>query len=230
MPLPGGRSCGQHAPRRRRRTHPAAARRRPAQALLFIDGRAAGRLTQPVVTVDSEGDAAQVSLRFETLAPARGSGEQPLQLPADELAPRSLRVQVFGRQGGSTFAVPQSFQTEGRELVAALDVQRQWQEYQRRHQAARQSAGQPTSAANFAHSSTLAVQSGAEGSVSGGSAVHGCPGPGTRVLPFGAATARCALIDDVGRIGRAASRCGATAPNQLTGIHPACKPLLPVSR
>lgn len=155
---------------------PLTARRSPLpQALLFVDGRAAGRLTQPLVTIDSEGGAAQVSLHFQTLAPARGGEEQPLQLPADELSSRSLRVQVFGRQGDSTFAAPQSFQAEGRELVAALAVQRQWQEYQRRHQAARQSAGQPTSAANFAHSSTLAVQSGAQAGHGLGMCSHAWP-------------------------------------------------------
>lgn len=87
---------------------------------------------------------------------------EPLRLPVDEdFVERSLRVQVFGgQQTGSSFAAPHAFKAEGRDLAAALNVQRQWQEYQQRHQESRSSAGQPVSESNFAHSSTLAVQSG----------------------------------------------------------------------
>lgn len=94
--------------------------------------------------------------------PAAQPACEPLHLLVDEeFAGRSLRVQVFGRQpSGANFAAPHAFRAEGRDLAAALDVQRQWQEYQQRHQAARASAGQPVSESNFAHSSTLAVQSG----------------------------------------------------------------------
>lgn len=118
----------------------------------------------------------RIALHFASIVPAAGdaSGDdassgrgrsssepQPLCLPVDDdFAQHSYRVQVIARQGGANFAVLHAFRAEGRELTAALSVQQQWQEYQQRHQAARASAGQPTSTTNFAHSSTLAVRSG----------------------------------------------------------------------
>lgn len=142
-----------------------------------MDGRAVGRLTSPAVGCtpldaltegqEEQSGAQLLSLRFEQLVPAARSasnagGPLPLRLPVDEgFAQRELRVQVFGRTGGANFVAPHNFQAHGKELGAALSVAQQWQEYQQRHEAARTSAGQPTSTANVARSSTLSVQSGA---------------------------------------------------------------------
>ncbi|EFN56263.1 hypothetical protein CHLNCDRAFT_145114 [Chlorella variabilis] len=160
------------------------------QAVLFRGNKPVGKLVTPTVEwqpleaspagqeeVEREQAAVgRIALHFASIVPAAGdaSGDdassgrgrsssepQPLCLPVDDdFAQHSYRVQVIARQGGANFAVLHAFRAEGRELTAALSVQQQWQEYQQRHQAARASAGQPTSTTNFAHSSTLAVRSG----------------------------------------------------------------------
>lgn len=152
---------------------------------MWTGGRLFGRLLSPQVEWNPAEDGnpasgGELSLHFSRVVPTRPtavatdvgahSQQHPLaqregealRLPVDKpFTEQSLRVQVFGRQpAGGSFAAPHAFQAEGRDLAAALNVQRQWQEYQQRHQTARASAGQPVSKANFAHSSTLAVQSG----------------------------------------------------------------------
>ncbi|KAL4448173.1 hypothetical protein ABPG75_005392 [Micractinium tetrahymenae] len=149
------------------------------QGILFLSDRPFVRLVSAQAEWQpAEGDPAavgQLSLHFSRVVPAGAAAAtsadaggpaqpacEPLRLPVDErFAEQSLRVQVFGRQpNGGSFAAPHAFRAQGRDLAAALGVQRQWQEYQQRHREARTTAGQPVSAANFAHSSTLAVQSG----------------------------------------------------------------------
>ena len=155
------------------------------QALLLLDGRPLGKLVAPALEWSTEpGAPPGLSLRFTRLVeapvpaaaaavrdsaaePARqprasAAQPQPLRLPVDGgFAQRTFRVQVVGRRHGAPAVAPRAYDVHGRDLVAGLSVQRQWQQYQQRHQAARTSAGQPVSAANFAHSSTLTVESGA---------------------------------------------------------------------
>ncbi|PSC70934.1 MATE efflux family isoform A [Micractinium conductrix] len=154
------------------------------QALLLLDGRPLGKLVAPALEWSTEpGAPPGLSLRFTRLVeapvpaaaaavrdsaaePARqprasAAQPQPLRLPVDGgFAQRTFRVQVVGRRHGAPAVAPRAYDVHGRDLVAGLSVQRQWQQYQQRHQAARTSAGQPVSAANFAHSSTLTVESG----------------------------------------------------------------------
>ncbi len=155
------------------------------QALLFRDNKSLGKLVSPRVTwqpfASSPGGQAEevreqaavgsLALTFSSIVTARpttggvcssSSEPQPLSLAVDDsFTQHSYRVQVIGRQGSVNVVVPHSFQAEGRELTASLSVQRQWREFQQRQEAARASAGQPTSTTNCAHSSTLTVQSGA---------------------------------------------------------------------
>lgn len=155
------------------------------QALLFRNDRPLGRLVHPTVEwqaldpahvgqeaaeggLQDHHPVGRLSLHFADIVPvaagsssAAAASSEALDLPVDDsFGQDTLRVQVFGRQGGTNFAAPHAFHATGRDLTAALKVQKQWQQYQARHQAARSSTGLPTSTANVAHSSTLAVQSG----------------------------------------------------------------------
>ena len=152
--------------------------------MLLRDGKAIGKLVQPRVTSvclgveqgEEKATAAVVSecsIAFERWCPAAAvqqagaaASAQPLCLPVDEAFERStFRVQVIGRQGSSSFAVPHIFLASGQELATALTVEQQRLEYIRGHQQRRGAA--PTSppaapaTAEAAPTSTVTVSSGA---------------------------------------------------------------------
>eukprot|EP00887_Chlorella_sp_A99_P007431 scaffold2.g7431.t1 len=148
--------------------------------VLLRDGRAIGRLVQPAVSSEQLGVQApasveqgevvvrECSLAFHSYCPAArreegrvGSAPQPLCLPVDEgFAESTFRVQVIGRQGASSFAVPHAFEASGRELATALSVEQQRLEYVRQHQQRRSAAEHALARQERAAPSTVTVSSG----------------------------------------------------------------------
>uniref|UniRef100_A0A061S5J1 Uncharacterized protein n=3 Tax=Tetraselmis sp. GSL018 TaxID=582737 RepID=A0A061S5J1_9CHLO len=145
------------------------------KAILFENGRAIGQLCEPSLRPDESDTAVDLLSNLQSLL--RGTGVQvalyqivydrwlpswapaksppkPLYIPLDpKFKQSSYRIQVIGRAGDRSFALPHRFEFSGRELGAALSLQQQRADYVRRHQEAlgkpRPGPPTPTSASSL---------------------------------------------------------------------------------